>query len=505
MSEVGIVISLEGSPSTYEFSFVVDPKNKNMVKKGKFVQTESEEGTVFGYIQELTRANRYFERAESVAEYERAGSMGENFPISEWEYLIARTKTLGTFVNGKFTANSLPPYPGSKVKNADENMLRKFLGFQESGGIHIGKLQHHEINVNLDLTKLLQKHVAILAMSGAGKSHLSAILIEELLNREEKDGRIAIVVVDIHGEYIGFKSDPKYGRKVKIVEGNNIKIPFRSLGPNDIFEWFPESTLAGRSVLTEIMKDMRREMRDEQKMYGLQDLNERILRSSSKPNIMEPLRRMIQELRGYRIISKKQNPKLAEDVKAGEMLILDLSDLDNMKKKRMIVSYIAKKLFSLRKKEKIPPFLFLVEEAHNFATEKLDKYSNISKPVIEKIAREGRKFGACLCLISQRPVNLSTTALSQCNTHIILRITNPNDLRHIEESSEGIDSRMLKSITSLNVGEGIIVGEATKHPIFVEIRDRTSRKVEKGEPLADQARKFEEREKKKRKDVEAFL
>jgi len=134
MSEVGIVISLEGSPSTYEFSFVVDPKNKNMVKKGKFVQTESEEGTVFGYIQELTRANRYFERAESVAEYERAGSMGENFPISEWEYLIARTKTLGTFVNGKFTANSLPPYPGSKVKNADENMLRKFWDSRRAEG-----------------------------------------------------------------------------------------------------------------------------------------------------------------------------------------------------------------------------------------------------------------------------------------------------------------------------------------------------------------------------------
>ena len=73
-----------------------------------------------------------------------------------------------------------------------------------------------------------------------------------------------------------------------------------------------------------------------------------------------------------------------------------------------------------------------------------------------------------MCLISQRPVNLSTTALSQCNTHIILRVTNPNDLDHIQMSSEGIDARVAKSITSLKVGEAILVGEAVNSPVFVE-------------------------------------
>ena len=125
--------------------------------------------------------------------------------------------------------------------------------------------------------------------------------------------------------------------------------------------------------------------------------------------------------------------------------------------------------------------------------------------MIETIAREGRKFGASLCLISQRPVNLSTTALSQCNTHIILRVTNPNDLDHIQMSSEGIDARVAKSITGLKVGEAIIVGEAVNYPVFVNIRDRKSLKREKGAPLNQQAIEFERQKDRKEEQVEAFL
>jgi DNA helicase HerA-like ATPase len=179
--------------------------------------------------------------------------------------------------------------------------------------------------------------------------------------------------------------------------------------------------------------------------------------------------------------------------------------MDSLKKKQVMVSYIGRRLFSLRKKNEIPPFLLLIEEAHNFAREKAEAREAVSRSVIETIAREGRKFGASLCLISQRPVNLSTTALSQCNTHIILRITNPNDLTHIEMSSEGIDSRISKSISGLRVGEAIIVGEATNYPVFVNIRDRKSLKREKGLPLHEQAKQFEEAKEKKEAQVEAFL
>jgi DNA helicase HerA-like ATPase len=149
--------------------------------------------------------------------------------------------------------------------------------------------------------------------------------------------------------------------------------------------------------------------------------------------------------------------------------------------------------------------LIVLEEAHNFAREKAEESEAVSRSIIETIAREGRKFGASLCLISQRPVNLSTTALSQCNTHIILRVTNPNDLDHIQMSSEGIDARVAKSITGLKVGEAIVVGEAVNYPVFIRVRDRKSKKREKGAPLHQQAIEFEERMEKKERNVEAFL
>ncbi len=94
MKPVGTVITTEESPSTSEFSFVFDPEER-AVKKGQYVQTDSEQGTVFGYIAEIFRSNRYFERAESVAEYERVSAMKDNFPTTSWEYIIAQVKVLG--------------------------------------------------------------------------------------------------------------------------------------------------------------------------------------------------------------------------------------------------------------------------------------------------------------------------------------------------------------------------------------------------------------------------
>ncbi|MEM4634167.1 MAG: ATP-binding protein, partial [Candidatus Anstonellaceae archaeon] len=137
--------------------------------------------------------------------------------------------------------------------------------------------------------------------------------------------------------------------------------------------------------------------------------------------------------------------------------------------------------------------------------EKAEKEAALAKGPIITIAREGRKFGACLCLISQRPVHLATTALAQCNTNIILRITNPFDIKHIGESCEGIDSDMLDSITTLRVGEALLVGEAVSSPIFVKVRKRKSSFSSKGKELEQIARQFEESREKKKQDVEAFL
>ncbi len=504
-SKLGTIIVTEESPSTSEFSFVV--KN-NVVKKGQFVEVSygpgGKEGIVFGFISELFKANRYFERAESVAEFERFASMKTQFPSDSWEYLVAQVKILGVFRNTRFERSFVPPSPGSDVSLADNTKLKTFLGFTEDG-LHLGSIEHHDVPAKISLTRLLQKHLAILAMSGAGKSFLSSVLLEELLSRTKEQGRIAVIVVDIHGEYIGFAHDGVYGSKTMVVDGSEIKIPTRKISPETLMEWLPDLSGPQREVLRHAITGLKGEKKEGG--FNLKDVFDAIDAADvSKDEVKRALKRSLSELKRYRFLTRKtENPRLMTDIKPGHLMILDFSTIDSLRKKQILVAMIARRLFHLRKKNKIPPYLLLIEEAHNFAREKAEERDAVSRSIIETIAREGRKFGASLCLVSQRPVNLSTTALSQCNTHIILRITNPNDLDHIQASSEGIDARVAKSITSLKVGEAIVVGEAVNYPIFVSVRDRKSTKRERGAPLHQQAIEFEAKKAKREKGVEAFI
>jgi hypothetical protein len=217
------------------------------------------------------------------------------------------------------------------------------------------------------------------------------------------------------------------------------------------------------------------------------------------------LNALLYSLKSLKIFGKSDNPTINELAQPGKLAIIDLSEIDNLKKKQLILAYFARKLFRMRKKDRIPPFLLLIEESHNFAREKASRHEMVSKGIIETIAREGRKFGASLGLVSQRPVQLSTTALSQANTHIIMKVTNPYDLKHIGESCEGIDNSMLSSITTLRVGEALVVGEASNFPVFVKVRKRKSKKSSKGESIELIAKRFEEMNKKKKEDVEAFI
>jgi len=90
---LGTIIATDGSPSTSEFSFVL----KSHANKGQYVQLEHSQGLLFGYISEIYKSNRYFERAESVAEFEKHSSIDSHFPTSSWEYMIANVKVMRGF------------------------------------------------------------------------------------------------------------------------------------------------------------------------------------------------------------------------------------------------------------------------------------------------------------------------------------------------------------------------------------------------------------------------
>jgi DNA helicase HerA-like ATPase len=235
------------------------------------------------------------------------------------------------------------------------------------------------------------------------------------------------------------------------------------------------------------------------------ELIKEVENSGINPKTKIALISWLSELNSTKLFSNKDSPSIEDLAKPGQLSVLDLSDFVHLKERQVVLTYFARKLFDARRKERIPPFVLFVEEAHQFAPGGEEEELAISRGVIEQIAREGRKFNACLVLISQRPKRLSTTALSQANTNIILRITNPVDLQHIAESTEGITKDVLDMIPGLKVGEALVVGEAVNYPVLVKVRERRSKKTEKGMRLEEALMRYKLKKSLDAKDLEAFM
>ncbi len=508
---VGTVVSTLEGPSTSEFAFVINEKAGIMpVRRNQFVELDTPEGRLIGTITNIVKTNRYFERAESVKEYERSGSpMNTIFPTERWEYMVAETKPLGVYSSDRLNRPTFPPSPGTKVYLAEIKTLKRFLGLDEKG-LELGMVEHHDLPVKLNMTRLVQKHLALLGISGSGKSVTASVLIEELLDRKKGEGRPALLIIDTHGEYAGFgqpakRGEADYSDRVKVVKGEEIRIGVQNMNARTFADFLPEMSPVQQRDLDRILSALKTAKKAEGKQYHLEDLIEAIEEDTKiKDNTKQALVSWIADLRSMNLFNYSDYPPCS-DMQAGKALVLDLSDLTYLRKKQLIVAYITRKLFYLRKNGLVPPFVEVIEEAHQFAPEGIRKEDALSKGIIETIAREGRKFHACLCLISQRPIQLSTTALSQCNTHLILRVTNPYDLKHIGESSEGITSDTLDTISSLRVGEGLIVGEAVNFPVFVRVRNRKSQLPPYSSTFEEEAAKYEAVFEQKKADAKQYM
>jgi hypothetical protein len=137
----------------------------------------------------------------------------------------------------------------------------------------------------------------------------------------------------------------------------------------------------------------------------------------------------------------------------------------------VVVARLTKELFDDRKAGKIQPFLLVVEEAHNYCPER--GFGNaVSSNILRTVASEGRKFGMGICIVSQRPAKVDKNIISQCNTNLILKVTNPNDLKAIIQSVEGLTSQTCDEIQRLPIGVALISGAGLQMPVMAEIRTR---------------------------------
>jgi DNA helicase HerA-like ATPase len=112
-----------------------------------------------------------------------------------------------------------------------------------------------------------------------------------------------------------------------------------------------------------------------------------------------------------------------------------------------------------------------VEEAHNFIPSRGEGQSDTpSVEIIRKVITEGRKFGAGLLLISQRPSRLDETTLSQCNTFLIFRLVNPRDQNFVEKVMENLSKADSRLLPGFGPGQGIVSGQAVRFPLVVQVK-----------------------------------
>lgn len=467
-SNIGYVV---GENSSDYFRFVMD--SSTPVKKWEYVSVKSEDSELIGRIE------RVISRSDLLNEglgYESTSKYVENRIYDQVS--VCHVRSLGILNNGniELSRNIVPP--GSPVTRSSRETLQKLFGFPEERGLYLGDLVDREdVPVNVDLNGF-RRHLAILAQTGAGKSNTAAVIMEELLKKGA-----SIIVLDPHADYVLMRKTEKgefFSDSIKIFRtpfstgryGNESKgfvedfvIKFQDLEADDL------------SDIMDIKEDwttLRRVVEDLTNIPGSRKSLKSFIESLNqlKEEDRSKISGRVRLLNRIKDIFGEQSTSTDEYLAPGQLTILDLSGMDqflaNYFSYRVIENVYAKKSSS----EYSTPVFLVVEEAHNFVPP-ASKW-HIST-MIKKIASEGRKFGIFLIVITQRPGKIDQDVLSQCNSEVIMRITNPLDQNAVLESGERISKQIIEDLPSLNVGEAIITGEFTKIPSIIRVRKRETR------------------------------
>ncbi|GAA0240159.1 ATP-binding protein [Marinomonas primoryensis] len=177
------------------------------------------------------------------------------------------------------------------------------------------------------------------------------------------------------------------------------------------------------------------------------------------------------------MISPKLQDILAQfigDADGKDIRIIDISGLPNEVAgpltaliARLLFQY---KLWQTREEREKDPVLFICEEAHRYVPNHGEAQYKEAQDAIRRIAKEGRKYGLGLGLISQRPSDVESTVLSQCNSWIVLRLSNSSDQEHVAKFLPDSLSGLTKMLSALTRREAIFVGEAAALPSRIRIR-----------------------------------
>jgi len=469
----------------------------------KFVEVKAdhiEEGLkLIGEVTEKEALNSYFERPADIRYIEE-----ESETITARSLYVARVKPLAMVKDGKQTEVISPPLPGSNVFKAEEHDIKVALSIEDEG-IDIGSLKGYDLPLRISPSNLLRTHISILGQTGSGKSYLAAKIAVELLKlRRNADvpSQTAIpIIFDSSGEYSGedgllydIGAQKELQRIMRIISIGDHHFPLlnekylpllydiydiEAKQESELRIWF--CSVTGSNSPTEIKQEAQLQLLNQQDVKQL--INEfsqiRIVSTKQLANNLEDYIKKFNQLQPttekisipYKAISKMRSYNLkikkTDDMditgQLSDGLIVNLSEQDNFEIRQITMLLFLRQLYEAAKAKKLNSKVVLfIEEAHNYVP---SVYKSFCKEEILRLAREGRKYGITLCLISQRPRWVDPTALSQCGNVFIFRIQNSDDKKHIFDSASLPDTLKDINIAKFKRGEMIATGDVINHPM----------------------------------------
>lgn len=487
-----------GETSLTQVSFI----SKKMPQVGEYVTMEYDGKVILGMIESLVRGsvslNNDIYNPDTVAKIKEIE--GEDY------YIKGSVKILGD-VNDHLRIPRTPAPPGTVIKEAPSDILKDIFDIENT--LKLGSLINQgDVEVGIDINKMVSRHLAILAMTGAGKSNTVSVLIDGLL---EHNG--CIVIFDMHSEYVDAKFtngnvnvikpmiNPRHMEYSEIIKLTNIKnAPIQERYFREAFYIATRvisSGMAKTNDFIEILSNTLENMSKNNKDYDSKD----------RKTITDVLNKVEDLNKKYKQLLNTNAGNILTQIELGKANVLDLGQVDE-KAAEVLVAHILRTALNSRKdyvknnnEEALSyPVFFVVEEAHILAPQNRNPDS---KYWITRVAREGRKFGLGLCLVSQSPKSVDRETLSQANNMIILRLVEPNDQRHVQSASESLSEDLVNQLPSLNIGEALVLGLMTMIPTLVKINEFKGRQRGGDLDILDQWKsKKEKDEKETKKQIE---
>lgn len=477
---IGRVVAVSGSQVVAMLDRAAQDTPRGRLEKGHLVKIQLPTTMAFGMVSGLSIPVPGAEEEVRLAELALLG-----------ETPLDAQGRPGPFRRG------LSAYPalGDAIVPADPDDLARLHGLAGGTRIAIGTLHRAGgQTVHVEADQLLGRHFAVLGATGCGKSWAVTSLLQGMVARGP---RAHVLVLDPHGEYTA-----AFREEAVTLGPDNLQLPYWLLTGEELAEVVSGGVgegVAARAteLLAELVPRAKRLYRggkndepsptvDTPVPYRLSDLQRLIdeaLGRLDKPDSLAPYRWLEARLEaltrdprfafifGGIAVHDTMTRVLATIFRippdGRPITIVDLSGIPN-EVLNVVASVLLRLAFDLAYwSEGRLPVLIVCEEAHRYVPADDTRGFQPTRLAMARIAKEGRKYGVALGLVSQRPSEVEPSVLSQCGTVFAFRVTSPHDQQLIQALLRDDANGLLDFLPSLGDGEAIVLGQAVPVPLRV--------------------------------------